>query len=134
MPRFTRASKHNELRIFNGSPRMNESPNEPPARHAPAARWRMIPAAVLTLFGAILLILSILNLLLTALGFRPFGVHNGTPPQFMLGTFTMAVASGGAIYAGRLWWSQKWRSAVICTVICYLLGVCAAALAYPDLK
>ena len=113
---------------------MNESPYEPPAQLAPATRWRMIPAALLTLFGAILLILSVLNFLLVALGFRPFGVHNSTPSQFMLGTLIMAVASGGATYAGKLWWSQKWRSAIICTVICYLLGVCAAALAFPDLK
>ena len=134
MPKLTRASKRIELRIVNGSFSMNESPNEPPARHAPARRWRMIPAAVLTLFGAMLLILSILNFLLAALGFRPFGVQNSTPPRFMLGTFIMAVASGGAAYAGRLWWSQKWRSAIICTVICYLLGVCAASLAFPDLK
>ena len=134
MPKFTRAPNRIELRIVNGSSCMNESPNEPPARHAPARRWRMIPAAVLTLFGAMLLILSILNFLLAVLGFRPFGVQNSTPPHFMLGTFIMAVASGGATYAGRLWWSQKWRSAIVCTVICYLLGVCAASLAFPDLK
>ena len=113
---------------------MNESPYEPPPQLAPVTRWRVIPAALLTLFGALLLIVSILNFLLAALGFRPFGVHNSTPLQFMLGTLIMAVASGGATYAGTLWWSQKWRSAIICTIIFYLLGVSAAALAFPDLK
>ena len=113
---------------------MNDSPYEAPSQPEPATRWRMIPATLLALFGAILLILSILNLLLPLLGFRPLGVNNSTPPQFILGTFMMAVASVGATYAGRLWWNQKWRNAVICTIVAYLLGVSAAALAFPGFK
>ncbi|MFO0978160.1 MAG: hypothetical protein U0996_17265 [Planctomycetaceae bacterium] len=113
---------------------MNESPHEPATRSLPATRWRIIPAALLILFGTILFLLSTLNFLLAAVGFRPFGVNNSTPPQFLTGTLIMAFVGGGAIYAGRFWWRGKWRHAIICTVICYLLGVFAASMAFPNLK
>jgi hypothetical protein len=94
-------------------------------------RWRIVPTAILWVFGAPLAIsytiLPIVQL------FLPLAVHGQAESlgQWLLGCALMVVAGLIWCTAGVACWKARWRLAIFGTILGYVMGVAAARLAFP---